>query len=151
MTNIIFLSHKECLNSNMSQSECDVITSPVIAHYSGNATNYQKVAMFDKLTNTLWKQVDDGDFDSVASVHYAEARLVEGDESYNKKGSGPSVAMIGGIVVAVAALALAVVGYAFYKKKRADSSAAVAPNNQKSVIQVVAEDVEVVRSHVFGR
>ena len=120
----------------MSQSDCDVITSPVIVHYSGNATDDQKVAMFDKLTNALWMQVDDGDFDSVASVHYAEARLAEGDESYNSKGSGPSVAMIGGIVVAVAVLALAVAGYVFYKRKGADSSgnrlASVAPANEKS-------------------
>jgi hypothetical protein len=134
----------------VSSGDCDVITSPVIAHYSGNATDDQKVAMFDTLTNTLWMQVDDGDFDSVASVHYAEARLTEGDDSYNSKGNGPSVAMIGGIVVVVAVLVLAIVGYTFYKKKQANSSS-VAPVTRKPVIQVISDDVEVVRAHVFGR
>jgi hypothetical protein len=106
--------------------------------------------MFDTLSNTVWSQVERGELDNVGSVYSAEANIVdsEGDNSYNK-GSGSSGGMIGGIVVAVAVIALAIGGYVYMKKRNAGSTAAIAPTDQTRGAKDVS-DVEGAKTHVFG-
>jgi hypothetical protein len=121
--------------------------------------------MFDTLTNAIHAQVDTGAFESVASVHYAEATMLNGtggDSSYDTHGSGsaPPMGAIGGAVGAAALIGLAIAGYVYMKKRDDDGCgpAAVVPTDrgQAQIMQVLSGDVEVVdagtgvRGHVFG-
>ena len=130
-----------------------MVTSSVVIHYSGNATEDQKIAMFDTLTNTILGQVESGEFDSIASVHYAEAKMLSDSDGAHSssKGSGPPVGIIGGIVGAIALVALIVIGVVYIKRRNEDGCgpAAVVPAD-RAVVQVLSDDVEVVRAHVFG-
>jgi hypothetical protein len=140
------------------------VSSNVIIHYSGDATIDQKVSMFDKLTNTIQAQVDSGVFESVGTVHYAEAQMAdgtEGDSSYDTQGSSsaPLMGAVGAAIVAVALVGAAVVGYLYLKKKRAGgagSSAATTDHGQTQIVQALSGDFEVVamgrgvRGHVLG-
>ena len=122
--------------------------------------------MFDTLTNAIHAQVETGAFESVASVHYAEATMYNGtggDTSYDTQGSGsaPPVGVIGGVVGAIALMGLAIAGYVYMKKRDDDGCggpATVVPTDrgQGQIVHVLSGDVEVVdagngvRGHVFG-
>jgi hypothetical protein len=132
------------------------MSSDVVIHYSGEATADQKIALFDSLTNTILSQAKGGDFDDIASVHYAEAKIAgeEDTEGFSSpKASDPgSAGIIGGVLAAVAA-AVVVAGVVVYKKKKnADGEgcgpATVQPSDRQ-VIHVLSEDVEIVNATVF--
>ena len=137
-----------------SDSNCTVVTSTVVIYYSGNATDEQKMALFDTLTNTILGQNESGEFDSIASVHYAEAKMQsDSDGPYSSaKGSSPPIGTIGGIIGAIALVILIIVGVVYMKKRNEDGCgpAAVVPAERGTVVQVLSDDIEVVRAHVFG-
>ena len=97
---------------------------------------------------TIQSQVDNGDFDDIASVHYAEAKMnKKGAQASAENNNNGSVGLIGGVFVAVAA-AVALVVTGFVKKKGNSwngccGPAAVLPANNRGVlVDVLSEDVE---------
>ena len=132
--------------------------SNVVIHYSGNASDDQKVALFDTLTNTILGQVSNGEFDPIASVHYVEASMTESSDvvetSSNPKSSSPAGA-IGGIIGAIVLVALIIAGVVVYRKRQngdgCGGSAAVVPASNNSSGHVPSSDgTSAVRAHVFG-
>lgn len=91
------------------------MVSEVTIHYSGDAGIDQKVALFDSLTNTILTQAEGGDFDEIASVHFAEARITsnetEGnDPNFSTENSGGfSTEKLVGVLAAVAVSAVGAV------------------------------------------
>jgi hypothetical protein len=138
----------DCTNTKQADAgDCTVVTSNVTIHYSGEATVYQKTAMFDTLTNTIQSQVGNGEFEDIASVHYAEAKMNEKGAQASARNNNGSVGLIGGVFVAVAA-AVALVATSFLKNKGnygdgCCGPAAVLPANNRGVlVDVLSEDVE---------
>ena len=80
--------------------------------------------------------------------------LSESDEVYSsaKGSSGPPVGAIGGIIGAIALVILIIAGVVYMKRRNEDGCgpAAIVPAERGTVVQVLSDDVEVVRAHVFG-